>query len=67
MELCVVVPVQVLAVSSVHRADASRANAAVPAGRSGCFVLQSDYLSKGEYDYDLFAASTEYVPDHQRS
>ncbi|GLX74985.1 hypothetical protein FBDF15_11190 [Faecalibacterium duncaniae] len=24
-------------------------------------------LSKGEYDYDLFAASTEYVPDHQRS
>ncbi|GJN65426.1 hypothetical protein JCM17207_20510 [Faecalibacterium gallinarum] len=24
-------------------------------------------FTKGEYDYDLFAASTEHVPDHQRS
>ena len=41
--------------------------AAVPAGRGGGFVLPKRHLSKGEYDYDLFAASTEYVPDHQRS
>ena len=30
-------------------------------------LLHGINLSKGEYDYDLFAASTEYVPDHQRS
>ncbi|MBU3819852.1 MAG: hypothetical protein H9864_05715, partial [Candidatus Faecalibacterium intestinavium] len=24
-------------------------------------------FTKGEYDYDLFAASSEHVPDHQRS
>ena len=33
----------------------------------GGFMLPKRHLSKGEYDYDLFAASTEYVPDHQRS
>uniref|UniRef100_UPI0040263A76 hypothetical protein n=1 Tax=Faecalibacterium sp. TaxID=1971605 RepID=UPI0040263A76 len=32
---------------------------AVPAGRSR--VPAKRHLSKGEYDYDLFAASTEYV------
>ena len=41
----------------------SRSNA----NSGGAPLLHGINLSKGEYDYDLFAASTEYVPDHQRS
>lgn len=44
-----------------------RAAGPVECKRQGSPLLRGINLSKGEYDYDLFAASTEYVPDHQRS
>ncbi|WP_207634992.1 hypothetical protein [Faecalibacterium prausnitzii] len=64
---CVVVPVKALKESGAP-GQMQAAKGSGCAGRARqrlCAAKQ--HLSKGEYDYDLFAASTEYVPDHQRS
>ncbi|MFR5343635.1 MULTISPECIES: hypothetical protein [Faecalibacterium] len=64
---CVVVPVKALKESGApgQMQAAKGSGCAGRARRRLCAAKQ--HLSKGEYDYDLFAASTEYVPDHQRS